>query len=112
MQTQSIRNPAGWLHAALKNGYTFSSKPHSPIAERPVQPQDANEVREESMSSLESPPIRSEDPKSSAVTETKQKRDVPQILQDYLHNEKGDGGDFAREFLRWRGNEGRASPSP
>ena len=113
MQTQSIRNPAGWLHAALKNGYTFSH-PHPLTSEESVQSKSMTERSGKTAPSSGFPAICSDDSKEVAADDakTKKKREVPQILQDYLDRQKGDGGDFAREFLRWRGNEGRASPSP
>ena len=106
MQTQRIRNPAGWLHAALKNGYTFSP-PHHSAVEESVQLQSVKESSSKKAPSSASSPIRF----APDAAETKKKQEMTQILQGYLDGEKGDGGDFAREFLRRKNAQERASPS-
>ena len=105
MQTQSIRNPAGWLHAALKNGYTFSP-PHHSAVEESVQLQSVKESSSKKVPSSASSPIRF----APDAAETKKKQEMTQILQGYLDGEKGEGGDFAREFLRRKNAQERASP--
>lgn len=94
MQTQSIRNPTGWLHAALKDDYTFT----------PVR-LAAQEVK------AQKPPPRPYVP--PAVPSAEQEQDAPVIgnLQEALSRME-DSSVFAKEFLlRQRGNvEGRASP--
>ena len=94
MQTKLVRNPTGWLHAALKDDYTFT----------PVR-LAAQEVK------AQKPPPRPYVP--PAVPSAEQEQDAPVIgnLQEALSRME-DSSVFAKEFLlRQRGNvEGRASP--
>jgi len=94
MQTKLVRNPSGWLHAALKDDYTFT----------PVR-LAAQEVK------AQKPPPRPYVP--PAVPSAEQEQDAPVIgnLQEALSRME-DSSVFAKEFLlRQRGNvEGRASP--
>ena len=94
MQTKLVRNPSGWLHAALKDDYTFT----------PVR-LAAQEVK------AQKPTPRPYVP--PAVPSAEQEQDAPVIgnLQEALSRME-DSSVFAKEFLlRQRGNvEGRASP--
>ena len=95
MQTKSIRNPTGWLHAALRDGYTFT--PVRPAAQENAKPQ-------------KTPPHPYVPPAVPAV-EKEQDAPVTGNLQEALSRME-DSSVFAKEFLlRQRGNaEGRASP--
>ena len=95
MQTKSIRNPAGWLHAALRDGYTFT--PVRPVAQENAKPQK--------------PPPHPYVPPAVPAVEKEQDAPVTGNLQEAL-NRMEDSSVFAKEFLlRQRGNaEGRASP--
>ena len=97
MQTQSIRNPTGWLHAALKNGYTFSVG----------TPQQEEKAVQTPSSSLYVPP--STDPVQEKQEE---KLPVKRNLHEYLSRQAGSGEEsvFVQEFRRRHGIEGRASP--
>ena len=97
MQTQSIRNPTGWLHAALKNGYTFSVG----------TPQQEEKAVQTPSSSLYVPP--STDPVQEKQEE---ERPVKRNLHEYLSRQAGSGEEsvFVQEFRRRHGIEGRASP--
>ena len=97
MQTQSIRNPTGWLHAALKNGYIYTP------------PRPATRER--------CPAVSSEVPRSRPPTRTygtAKQRSMQHDLTTILTNQQwadGEGADFAKEFLRRREHaEERASP--
>lgn len=96
-ETQSIRNPTGWLHAALKNGYIYTP-PHPAAQERsPV----ATPAAQCSRSSVHSP---------VSAERHGLRRDLTAILADQQRTD-GEGADFAKEFLRRREHtEGRASP--
>ena len=110
MQTQGVRNPTGWLHAALKNGYTFSP-PRPSVVEKPIRPKNENEYRKETTSSPEAAPVRPATSKTLATPAKEHRpRDLQERFQDYLANGTGDGNAFVQEYLRRRGNEGRASP--
>ena len=93
MQTQSIRNPAGWLNAALKNGYTFSP---------------GNSQRE-SVPEQKDPP-RPYVPPASVSVPTTRKTTVKRDVQEVLSLQAGEGSEFAKEFLRRKNADGRASP--
>lgn len=96
-ETQSIRNPTGWLHAALKNGYIYT--PPRPAAQErsPV----ATPAAQCSRSSVHSP---------VSAERHGLRRDLTAILADQQRAD-GEGADFAKEFLRRREHaEGRASP--
>ena len=97
MQTQSIRNPTGWLHAALKNGYTFSVG----------TPQQEEKAVQTPSSSLYVPP-------STDPVQEKQEEELPvkRNLHEYLSRQAGSGEEsvFVQEFRRRHGIEGRASP--
>ncbi|WP_315443541.1 hypothetical protein [uncultured Selenomonas sp.] len=99
MQTQSIRNPTGWLHAALKNGYTFSPRT-SQQEEQTVQP---------------APTRTYIPPESDSVEESlTQPSPVKRPLHEFLTAQASGEGEvsmFAQEYLRRHGNpQGRASP--
>ena len=96
-ETQSIRNPTGWLHAALKNGY-ISTPPRPAAQERsPVATPTAQSSR---------PAVRS----PVSAEQHGLRRDLTAILADQQRTD-GEGADFAKEFLRRREHaEGRASP--
>ena len=95
MQTKSIRNPTGWLHAALRDGYTFT--PVRPVAQENAKPQK--------------PPPHPYVPPAVPAVEKEQDAPVTGNLQEALSRME-DSSVFAKEFLlRQRGNaEGRASP--
>ena len=95
MQTKSIRNPTGWLHAALRDGYTFT--PVRPAAQENAKPQK--------------PPPHPYVPPAVPAVEKEQDAPVTGNLQEALSRME-DSSVFAKEFLlRQRGNaEGRASP--
>ena len=95
MQTKSIRNPTGWLHAALRDGYTFT--PVRPAAQETAKAQK--------------PPPRPYVPPAAPSVEKEQDAPVTGNLQEALSRME-DSSVFAKEFLlRQRGNaEGRASP--
>lgn len=93
MQTQSIRNPAGWLNTALKNGYTFSP---------------GNSQRE-SVPEQKDPP-RPYVPPASVSVPTTRKTTVKRDVQEVLSLQAGEGSEFAKEFLRRKNADGRASP--
>ena len=96
-ETQSIRNPTGWLHAALKNGYIYTP------------PRPATRER--------CPAVSSEVPRSRPPTRTygtakqcSMQHDLTTILTNQQWAD-GEGADFAKEFLRRREHaEERASP--
>jgi len=99
MQTQSIRNPTGWLHAALKNGYTFSPRT-AQQEEQTVQP---------------APTRTYIPPESDSVEESlTQPSPVKRPLHEFLTAQASGEGEvsmFAQEYLRRHGNpQGRASP--
>ena len=95
MQTKSIRNPTGWLHAALRDGYTFT----------PVRPAAQENAK------AQKPPPRPYVPPAAPSVEKEQDAPVTGNLQEALSRME-DSSVFAKEFLlRQRGNaEGRASP--
>ena len=97
MQTQSIRNPTGWLHAALKNGYTFSV--------------GTPQREEKTVQTPSSPPYV---PPSPDPVQEKQEEKLPvkRNLHEYLSRQAGSGEEsvFVQEFRRRHGIEGRASP--
>ena len=93
MQTKIIRNPTGWLHAALKNGYTFSP---------------GNSWRE-SVPEQKDPP-RPYVPPASVSVPTTRKTTVKRDVQEVLSLQAGEGSEFAKEFLRRKNADGRASP--
>ena len=99
MQTQSIRNPTGWLHAALKNGYTFSPRT-SQQEEQTVQPA----------------PTRTYIPPEADSVEERLTQPLPvkRPLHEFLTAQVSGEGEvsmFAQEYLRRHGNpQGRASP--
>lgn len=96
-ETQSIRNPTGWLHAALKNGYIYTP-PRSAAQERSPAATPAAQC---SRSSVHSP---------VSAERHGLRRDLTAILADQQRAD-GEGADFAKEFLRRREHaEGRASP--
>lgn len=97
MQTKIIRNPTGWLHAALKGNYTFA----------PVTP------RQESTPTQTQPP-GSYVPSVPPPAPKEQKQEHRQNLHEFLTRQAaadGEGSVFAQEFLRRHGIvDGRASP--
>ena len=93
MQTKIIRNPTGWLHAALKNGYTFSP----------------GNSRRESVPEQKDPP-RPYVPPASVSVPTTRKTTVKRDVQEVLSLQAGEGSEFAKEFLRRKNADGRASP--
>lgn len=93
MQTKIIRNPTGWLNAALKNGYTFSP---------------GNSQRE-SVPEQKDPP-RPYVPPASVSVPTTRKTTVKRDVQEVLSLQAGEGSEFAKEFLRRKNADGRASP--
>ena len=99
MQTKSIRNPTGWLHAALKNGYMFSPRT-SQQEEQTVQPA----------------PTRTYIPPESDSVEERltQPPPVKRPLHEFLTAQASGEGEvsmFAQEYLRRHRNpQGRASP--
>ena len=98
MQQRCIRNPAGWLHSALKNDYIFSPSATPLLDEQPVQtmPQ-GNYV----------PPTPRSAPKE---WKPPAKRDLHEFLARQAAGD-GEGSAFAQEFLRRHGSvEGRSSP--
>ena len=96
-ETQSIRNPTGWLHAALKNGYIYT--PPRPAAQE--------------RSPVATPAAQNSRPAVSSPVSAERhglRRDLTAILADQQRTD-GEGADFAKEFLRRREHaEGRASP--
>ena len=99
MQTKIIRNPTGWLHAALKNGYTFSPRT-SQQEEQTVQP---------------APTRTYIPPEADSVEESlTQPLPVKRPLHEFLTAQASGEGEvsmFAQEYLRRHGNpQGRASP--
>ena len=99
MQTKLVRNPTGWLHAALKNGYTFSPRT-SQQEEQTVQP---------------APTRTYIPPKSDSVEEhLTQPPPVKRPLHEFLTAQASGEGEvsmFAQEYLRRHRNpQGRASP--
>ena len=96
MQTQSIRNPTGWLHAALKNGYMFS--PHRPQQEE--QPVQRPKV-------YVPPPSVTVSAASEQKSKPRMQRDLHEFFSQQADRE---GSAFAQEYLRRHGIEGRASP--
>ena len=96
-ETQSIRNPTGWLHAALKNGYIYTPP-------RPAAPE---------RSPVATPAAQNSRPAVSSPVSAERhglRRDLTAILADQQRTD-GEGADFAKEFLRRREHaEGRASP--
>lgn len=96
-ETQSIRNPTGWLHAALKNGYIYT--PPRPAA--PERSPVATSAAQNSRPAVRSP---------VSAERHGLRRDLTAILADQQRTD-GEGADFAKEFLRRREHaEGRASP--
>ena len=99
MQTKCIRNPTGWLHAALKDDYTFS----------PVTPRQESTPAQTQPSGRYVPPVP-----PPAPTPKEQKQEVRQNLHEFLTRQAaadGEGSVFAQEFLRRHGIvDGRASP--
>ena len=96
-ETQSIRNPTGWLHAALKNGYIYT--PPRPAA--PERSPVATSAAQNSRPAVSSP---------VSAERHGLRRDLTAILADQQRTD-GEGADFAKEFLRRREHaEGRASP--
>ena len=96
MQTKSIRNPTGWLHAALRDGYTFT----------PVRSAAQENAK------AQKPPPHPYVPPAVPAVEKEQDAPVTGNLQEALSRLE-DSSVFAKEFLlrRQRGNaEGRASP--
>ena len=97
MQTKIIRNPTGWLHAALKENYTFA----------PVTP------RQESTPAQTQPPGSYVPPVPPPALK-EQKQEHRQNLHEFLTRQAaadGEGSVFAQEFLRRHGIvDGRASP--
>lgn len=93
MQTKIIRNPTGWLNAALKNGYTFSPE---------------NSQRE-SVPEQKDPP-RPYVPPASVSVPTTRKMTVKRDVQEVLSLQADEGSEFAKEFLRRKNADGRASP--
>jgi len=99
MQTQSIRNPTGWLHAALKNGYTFSPRT-SQQEEQTVQPAPTRTYI----------PPESDSVEESLTQPSPMKRPLHEFLTAQASGE-GEVSMFAQEYLRRHGNpQGRASP--
>ena len=96
-ETQSIRNPTGWLHAALKNGYIYT--PPRPAAQE--------------RSPVATPAAQNSRPAVSSPVSAERhglRRGLTAILADQQRTD-GEGADFAKEFLRRREHaEGRASP--
>ena len=86
MQSKCIRNPVGWLHAALKDNYTFSPSP--PQREAPSE---------------QMMPSRSYVPPApnSVLTERNPsvKRDLREVLARQIAVD-GEGAAFAQEYLR------------
>lgn len=96
-ETQSIRNPTGWLHAALKNGYIYTPPRPAAPERSPVATPTAQNSR---------PAVRS----PVSAERHGLRRDLTAILADQQRTD-GEGADFAKEFLRRREHaEGRASP--
>ena len=97
MQTQSIRNPTGWLHAALKNGYTFSV--------------GTPQREEKTVQTPSSPPYVPPSP-DPVQEKQEEERPVKRNLHEYLSRQAGSGEEsvFVQEFRRRHGIEGRASP--
>ena len=96
MQTQSIRNPTGWLHAALKNGYMFS----------PNRPQQEEQPVQRPKVYVPPPSVT-----VSAVSEQKSKPRMQRDLHEFFSQQADrEGSAFAQEYLRRHGIEGRASP--
>ena len=97
MQTKIIRNPTGWLHAALKNGYIYTP-PRSDAQERSPA---ATPAAQNSRPSVRSP---------VSAERHGLRRDLTAILTNQQWAD-GEGADFAKEFLRRREHaEERASP--
>ena len=96
MQTQSIRNPTGWLHAALKNGYMFS----------PNRPQQEEQPVQRPKVYVPPPSVT-----VSAASEQKSKPRMQRDLHEFFSQQADrEGSAFAQEYLRRHGIEGRASP--
>ena len=96
MQTQSIRNPTGWLHAALKNGYVFS----------PNRPQQEEQPVQRPKVYVPPPSVT-----VSAASEQKSKPCMQRNLHEFFSQQADrEGSAFAQEYLRRHGIEGRASP--
>ena len=96
MQTQSIRNPTGWLHAALKNGYVFS----------PNRPQQEEQPVQRPKVYVPPPSVT-----VSAASEQKSKPCMQRDLHEFFSQQADrEGSAFAQEYLRRHGIEGRASP--
>ena len=97
MQTKIIRNPTGWLHAALKGNYTFA----------PVTPRQESTPAQTQPPGSYIPPVPPPAPKE-------QKQEPRQNLHEFLTRQAaadGEGSVFAQEFLRRHGIvDGRASP--
>ena len=97
MQTKIIRNPTGWLHAALKENYTFA----------PVTPRQESTPTQTQPPGSYIPPVPPPAPKE-------QKQEPRQNLHEFLTRQAaadGEGSVFAQEFLRRHGIvDGRASP--
>ena len=97
MQTKIVRNPTGWLHAALKENYTFA----------PVTPRQESTPAQTQPPGSYVPPVPPPAPKE-------QKQEHRQNLHEFLTRQAaadGEGSVFAQEFLRRHGIvNGRASP--
>ena len=97
MQSKCIRNPVGWLHAALKDNYTFSPSP--PQREAP------SEQTVTSRSYVPPAP-------NSVLTERNPsvKRDLREVLARQIAVD-GEGSAFAQEYLRRHETAERQSSS-